>query len=93
MRNPDVARVMEEIGGLMRLRGDNPFKIRAYRSAADPLAAWPDPIARLLASSRSRGELARPVGELDYPIRCRLGESLQRSDDGRRRRRPSSAGP
>ena len=54
MRNPDVARVMEEIGGLMRLRGDNPFKIRAYENAARAIRALDEPLDRLLAEGRLR---------------------------------------
>ena len=33
--NAAVARVLSEIGDLLELKGDNPFKIRAYRNAAD----------------------------------------------------------
>jgi DNA polymerase (family 10) len=33
--NTAVARVLTEIADLMEIKGDNPFKIRAYRNAAD----------------------------------------------------------
>lgn len=54
MRNDDVARVMEEIGGLMRFRGDNPFKIRAYENAAQAIRSLSEPVDRLLAGGRLR---------------------------------------
>jgi DNA polymerase (family 10) len=54
MRNDDVARVMEEIGGLMRFRGDNPFKIRAYENAAQAIRSLAEPLDRLLAEGRLR---------------------------------------
>ncbi len=54
MRNSDVARVMEEIGGLMRLRGDNTFKIRAYENAARAIRELDKPLDRLLAEGRLR---------------------------------------
>jgi DNA polymerase (family 10) len=54
MRNADVARVMEEIGGLMRFRGDNPYKIRAYENAAQAIRALEEPLDRLLAEGRLR---------------------------------------
>jgi DNA polymerase (family 10) len=54
MRNSDVARVMEEIGGLMRLRGDNTFKIRAYENAARAIRELNEPLDRLLAEGRLR---------------------------------------
>ena len=54
MRNADVARVMEEIGGLMRFRGDNPFKIRAYENAAQAIRELDEPLDLLLAEGRLR---------------------------------------
>jgi DNA polymerase (family 10) len=54
MRNADVARVMEEIGGLMRFRGDNPFKIRAYENAAQAIRELDEPLESLLAEGRLR---------------------------------------
>ena len=54
MRNADVARVMEEIGGLMRFRGDNPFKIRAYENAAQAIRELDEPLVTLLAEGRLR---------------------------------------
>jgi DNA polymerase (family 10) len=35
LENRAVARTLSEIADLLELRGDNPFKIRAYRNAAD----------------------------------------------------------
>ena len=34
MENVAIARVLAEIGDLLEIRGDNPFKIRAYRNAS-----------------------------------------------------------
>jgi DNA polymerase (family 10) len=45
--NLAVARILGEIGDLLELRGDNPFKIRAYRSGADVVANSPEPVAGL----------------------------------------------
>src|SRR5690606_794010 len=36
-----------EIADLLEIKGDNAFKIRAYRSASETIAAWPDPVTRL----------------------------------------------
>ena len=38
MDNHDIARVFEEIASLLEIKGANPFKIRAYRNAADTLS-------------------------------------------------------
>jgi DNA polymerase (family 10) len=45
--NKAIARVFAEIADLLEIKGENAFKIRAYRSASDTLAGWPDPVARL----------------------------------------------
>ena len=47
MDNRQIARVLGEIGDLLEIKGDNAFKIRAYRTAADTLGAWPDAVARM----------------------------------------------
>lgn len=45
--NRAVARVLGEIGDLLELKGENPFKTRAYRNAADVVANTPEPVAGL----------------------------------------------
>ena len=42
-----MAQVFGQIADLLEIKGENAFKIRAYRSASETLAAWPDPVARL----------------------------------------------
>lgn len=49
-----IARVMEEIGGLLEFRGENPFKVRAYRNAARTLRTLEEPLEVLLAEDRLR---------------------------------------
>ena len=49
--NLSVARILGEIGDMLELKGENPFKIRAYRNAADIVAQNPDPVAGLDAKS------------------------------------------
>ena len=36
--NPALARVFGEIADLLEIKGENPFKIRAYRNAAETVA-------------------------------------------------------
>lgn len=47
MDNLAIARVFGEVADLLEIKGENPFKIRAYRTGADTIASWPDPIAPL----------------------------------------------
>jgi DNA polymerase (family 10) len=52
VENAAIARVFAEIGDLLEIKNANPFKIRAYRNAADTIAHYGDPIAALLPGDR-----------------------------------------
>jgi len=45
--NRAVAQVLGEIADLLEIKDENAFKIRAYRSASETIAAWPDAVVRL----------------------------------------------
>jgi DNA polymerase (family X) len=45
--NRSIAQVFSEIADLLEIKGANAFKIRAYRSAAETIAVYPDPVSRL----------------------------------------------
>jgi DNA polymerase (family X) len=45
--NRAIAQVLGEIADLLEIKGENVFKIRAYRTAADTVRAWPDPIGAM----------------------------------------------
>ena len=47
MDNRALSQVLSEIADLLEIRGDNAFKIRAYRTAAETLATWPQAIVQL----------------------------------------------
>lgn len=47
MDNAAIARLLAEIADLLEIRGDNPFKIRAYRNAAETVTAEPTAVALL----------------------------------------------
>ncbi len=47
MDNRSLAQVLGDIASLLEIKGENAFKIRAYRSASETIAAWPDAVARL----------------------------------------------
>ena len=44
MQNAAIAEVFDEIADYMELAGENSFKIRAYRRAAEAVATFPEPI-------------------------------------------------
>jgi DNA polymerase (family 10) len=45
--NKAIAQVLGEIADLLEIKGENAFKIRAYRSAADTIATTGDAVARM----------------------------------------------
>jgi DNA polymerase (family 10) len=45
--NKSIAQVLAQIADLLEIKGENAFKIRAYRSAADVIATWADAVARM----------------------------------------------
>jgi DNA polymerase (family 10) len=45
--NLAIARILREIADLLEIRGDNPFKIRAYRNGADIVANHPHALGTL----------------------------------------------
>ncbi len=61
MDKDKVAEILVEIGVLLELKGENPFKTRAYASAARTIEALNEPLARLVAEKRL-GEI-KGIGE------------------------------
>jgi len=60
-----VAEILAEIGTLLELKGENPFKTRAYENAARTLESLSEPIEKLIAENR--------LGEIKG-----IGEALQK---------------
>src|SRR5215213_2579257 len=52
MDKNQVAEILAEIGTLLELKGENPFKTRAYFNAARALETTAEPLATLVAESR-----------------------------------------
>ena len=47
MDNAAIAHILGEIADLLEIKGDNPFKIRAYRNVADIAGNHPHELATL----------------------------------------------
>jgi len=67
--NPAIARVLTEIADLLEIKDENPFKIRAYRAAAETIADESEPVAAMALQSRLAlpgigKDLAAKIGEL-----------------------------
>jgi DNA polymerase (family 10) len=69
MDNLAIARVLTEIGDLLEIKGENPFKIRAYRNAAETIVHEPARVAGMTPAERLAlpgvgRDLAAKIGEL-----------------------------
>ena len=58
MQTPRVAQILDEMGTLLELRGENPFRCRAYHNAAQALRTLPADLGPMLAD----GSLAEVPG-------------------------------
>ena len=81
MDNLAVARVLSEIGDLLEIKSENPFKIRAYRNAAETVAHLGEPVAALSAAERHHlpgigKDLAGKIGELVDTGTCQYHQEL-----------------
>jgi DNA polymerase (family 10) len=47
MENPEVAQVLEEVGDLLDIQGENPFRVRAYHNAARTIRDLSAPLAQM----------------------------------------------
>src|ERR1041385_4276809 len=61
MDKDKVAEILVEIGVLLELKGENPFKTRAYANGARTIGGLPEPLAKLVAEKRL-GEI-KGIGE------------------------------
>ena len=47
MNNEAIARRFYRLAALMELRGDDPFRWRSYRNAAEAIEVWPTPLKEI----------------------------------------------
>jgi DNA polymerase (family 10) len=81
VENLAIARVFAEIGDLLEIKNENPFKIRAYRNASEAVAHMGERVAGLTPSERLAipgigKDLAAKLGELIDTGVCRYHQEL-----------------
>jgi DNA polymerase (family X) len=47
MDNAAIARRFHRLAALMEVRGDDPFRLRSYRNAAEAIEVWPTPLKEI----------------------------------------------
>lgn len=72
MENIDVAKIFDEVADLLEIQGANPFRIRAYRTAARTMETLAEPAARMVAGGDGLEELPGIGADLAGKIRTIL---------------------
>ena len=60
MHNEAIARRFYRLAALMDIRGDDPFRLRSYRNAAEAIETWPIPLEKIAAAEGITGLQAIP---------------------------------
>ena len=55
MTNEEIAERFTRLATLMEIRGDDRFRVRSYRNAAEVIETWPRPLSRVAAEAGVRG--------------------------------------
>jgi DNA polymerase (family X) len=60
MDNESIARRFYRLAALMDIRGDDPFRLRSYRNAAEAIETWPTPMQEIAKAEGVAGLQAIP---------------------------------
>ena len=55
MTNEDIARRFNRMASLMEVRGEDPFRIRSYRMAAEAIETWPTEMKKIVREDGAAG--------------------------------------
>ena len=60
MTNEQIALRFNQMGSLMEVRGEDPFRLRSYRMAAEAIETWPTPMEEIAREQGLSGLLNIP---------------------------------
>jgi DNA polymerase (family 10) len=60
MNNEEIARSFNRMGSLMEVRGEDSFRVRSYRMAAEAIETWPIEMKLIVAEEGLAGLLSIP---------------------------------
>lgn len=60
MKNDEIARRFQRLALIMEIRGDDRYRVRSYRNAADVIETWPAPLAEVARAEGAKGLQAIP---------------------------------
>jgi DNA polymerase (family X) len=55
MDNEEIARRFNRMASLMEVRGEDPFRLRSYRMAAEAIGTWPTQMKTIVANEGAAG--------------------------------------
>jgi DNA polymerase (family 10) len=85
METPRIAQILDEMGTLLEVRGENPFRCRAYHNAAQALRGLPNDLSGMIADGSLAGvpgvgeTMLKKIVELATTGRLEPYEALRRS--------------
>ncbi|HWW76311.1 MAG TPA: helix-hairpin-helix domain-containing protein, partial [Pyrinomonadaceae bacterium] len=60
MTNEEIARRFERLALVMEIRGDDKFRVRSYRNAAEMIETWPSSVERIAREEGLKGLQSLP---------------------------------
>lgn len=85
IHNEDIARVFDQIADLLEIRGENAFRIRAYRNASREVLSLPKELTQMVEGGADLTELpgigdalAAKIGEIVHTGTCAALKKLER---------------
>ncbi|HVF87815.1 MAG TPA: helix-hairpin-helix domain-containing protein [Pyrinomonadaceae bacterium] len=76
MENNEIARRFKRLATMMEIRGDDQYRVRSYRNAAEVIETWPTPLREIAAEEGARGLQTLP--SVGRAISARIIELIER---------------
>jgi len=76
MRNEEIARRFQRLALIMEIRGDDRYRVRSYRNAAEIIETWPVPLADVAREEGAKALQAIP--SVDKAISGKIVELCER---------------
>jgi DNA polymerase (family X) len=74
VQNAEIAAMFDQAAEFLEIKGENPFRVRAYRRATRTIEGLPDSVRGLLGSGRDLSELPGIGKDLAHgPTRTTVG--------------------
>ena len=80
MDNEEIARRLNRMASLMEVRGEDPFRIRSYRMAAEAIETWPTPMKKIAEKEGATG--LQEIPGVGKAIAGKIVELLERGTFG-----------